>query len=169
MNTRRGVMLLLLVALGTAAYWFWPSEERRVRTRLEALAEAVSVPADEGDLARFARAQRFRGWLREDVRLEFERAEWPPVTGRDAVAALVARRWPQAPGGLRVELQDLVIGVSGDRNSADARFTVRLVSLRPDEEPTTLDGRMVSVTLAKSDGEWLVASARVLRGDDAVR
>jgi hypothetical protein len=169
MTARRGVVVLLVVVLSAAGYWLWPSQERRVRARLEALAEAAGAPENETDLARFARARRFRGWLREDVRVEFERAEWPPLEGRDAVAALVARRWAQAAGGLRVELRNLAIAVSADARSADARFTVRVVSLQSNEEPVAVDGRMISVTMARGDGEWLVAAARILRGDDAVR
>jgi ketosteroid isomerase-like protein len=157
------------VVAAAALYTWWPSDERQVRKRLEALAETASVPAEEADLARLARAQRLRASLREDVRVEFERAEWPPIVGRDPVSALVANSWPQASGGLTVELEDLSITVAADRASADARFKARLVSLDSSGEPSALDGRMVSLTLRKVDGEWLVASARILRSDDAVR
>ncbi len=169
MTFRRGIAVALAVVAGVVAYLWWPSEERRVRTRVEALADAVSVPPKEADLARLARAQRFRGWLLDDARVEFEQAEWPPVVGRDAIAALVARPWSQAAGGLKVELQDLTIAIGEDRASADARFTARIVSLDPSGEPATVDGRMVSVTFRRVGGEWLVATARVLRSDEAVR
>jgi hypothetical protein len=158
---------LAAVAAAAALFLFWPSEERQVRKRLEALAEAASVPAHESDLARLARAQRFRGWLREDVRVAFEQAEWPPIEGRDAVAALVLRPWVQAAGGLRVELEGLSISLGDGRSSADARFKARILRPDPDAEPVVLDGRMVSVTLQRVEGEWLVASARIMRSDDA--
>jgi hypothetical protein len=63
----------------------------------------------------------------------------------------------------------VTISLATDRAAADARFKARLVSLAPaGGQPATLDGRMVSLTLRRVDGEWLVTSARIARSDDAV-
>jgi len=167
--TRWGVGGVLVAVAAAALFFLWPSEERQVRKRLEALAESAGVPAGETDLARLARARRIRAGLRQDVRIVFEEAAWPAIDGRDAVAALIARPWPQSSKGLRVELDDLVIELGGDRTTADARFKARILSPDPAAEPIVLDGRMVSATLLRVDGEWLVVSARVLRGDDALK
>jgi ketosteroid isomerase-like protein len=167
--TRKVAIGLSVVVAAAALFFLWPSEERRVRERLEALAEAVSMPATETDLERLARAQRVRGWMREDVRVVFEQAEWPPIEGRDALAAVVARRWGPASARVKVDLEDLTISLAPDGASAVARFKARVVSLEQPDEPATLDGRMVSVSLQRAEGEWVVASARILRSDDAAR
>jgi hypothetical protein len=165
--TRWMALLLVLVGAG-AAVFLWPSEERRVWRRLQALAEMVSVPPGETDLARLARAQRLRASLVEEVRVDFEHLQLLPVSGRDGVAALAARRWPQAADGLTVQLEDVVVRLGDDGVRADARFKARVLS-RDSSDPTTLDGRMLSLTLQKVEGEWLVASVRVMQGDDAIR
>jgi hypothetical protein len=169
MPLRRVLVLALLALIGVSAYLWWPSEEKRVRARVEAMAAAAGSPANEDSLSRLSRAKRLLGWMREDVRLDFEQSEWPPIVGRDSVAALVARPWPQTAAGMTVELQDLTIALSADRTAADVRFKARVVSREPSQEPVALDGRMIAVTLHRVDGEWLVASARIMRSDDAVR
>jgi hypothetical protein len=170
MDVRRVLALALVgVVVGAAAWFWWPSEEDRVRQRVEAMAAAASSPANEDDLSRLARARRFLGWMRQDVRVDFEQSEWPPLVGRDAVAALVARPWPQTAAGVTVELQDLRISLSADGTTADVRGKARIASREPSQDPVTLDGRMFAVTLNRVDGEWLVAGARIMRSDDAVR
>jgi hypothetical protein len=167
--TRWIAAAVLLVAAGAVLFACWPSEERRVRARLESLAETLSVPAKEGDLERLARAQRLRTALREDVTVAFEREQLPALSGRDAVAALVARPWPMTSGGVKVELQDLVITLDAARTSADVRFTARVTALDPASNQSTLDGRMVSLTMARVEGVWLVSSARILQSDESIR
>jgi hypothetical protein len=166
---RRGTVVLAVVIAALAAWYLWPSDERAIRKRLESLAQAASVPPGEADLARLARAQRFRTVLRADVHVAFERAEWPPIDGREAVAALVARPWSGAAGGLDVQLQDVSVSLSSDRTSADVRAIVRVVSRDHAQGADVIDGRMISATFSKTDGEWRVASARILQTDDAVR
>jgi ketosteroid isomerase-like protein len=160
---------IVLAAIGVGVFFLWPSEERRVRARLDEIAQALSIPAKEGEIDRLARAQRVRSRLGNDIRVDFEHAQWPEISGRDAVAGLVARAWPQTAGGLRVELEELAVSVADDRATADARFKARLRGTDTSGEPSELDGRLVSVTFQKVDGEWLVSSARVLASDDAVR
>ena len=163
------VATVLLLALSAAVVLLRHSDERQIKKQMAALAEAVSVPAREGDIPRLARAQRVRKALAPDVTVRFEREGWPPVEGRDAVAGLVARRWPQTDGGVTVELRDLAVHVDSETGLADVRFRARVVSQDAGAEPTTLDGRMVALTLRKIDGDWLVASVRVMESDDAER
>jgi ketosteroid isomerase-like protein len=158
---------LLLLAAGAAVYLLLPSEERKIRKQMAGLAEALSVPAGEGDIPRLARAQRVRRELAEDVTIRFEQEHWPPIEGRDTVAGLVARPWPQTSDGLRIELHDVVVELNGDL--ADVRFRVRVLVDSASSEPATLDGRLVALTLRRGESGWLVASARIMDSDDAER
>lgn len=162
-----GVLVLVLAA--GALWMWWPSEERRVRARLTSLAESLSVPARETDFERLARAQRVRAGLLDALSVEFEAGQWPPLAGRDAVAGLVARPWAATSGGVRVDVEDLEIQVAEDAARAEARFKARVTALDQSPDQSTLDGRLVSVTLHRVDGEWLVASARIMKSDDAMR
>lgn len=159
---------VVIAAAAAAAFFWWPNEEAKVRRRLDALAEAVSVPSKEQDLARVARASRSRGFFAEDVTVELEGFGEPLLRGRDAIAGMIARPWGTGHG-VRVELSNIRISVDENRTSADARFDARAVSLEPDGNPTTLDGRMVVLTFRKVDGTWLVAHAHLMPSDDSLR
>lgn len=159
--------LAVLGLAGIAAVLLFPSEERVVKKRVSSLAQALNIPAGEGDIPRLARAQRVRRHLASDLTVHFEEGGWPVIHGRDAVAGLVARPWPGVSEGITVEVGDLTARVEGD--IADARFRVRVVAANPSSEPATLDGRMVALTLQKVEGEWLVSSARIMGSDDAER
>ncbi len=139
MGQRSVLVLTLAVVVGAAVYFWRPSEERRVRTRVEAMAAAAGSPANEDNLSRLARARRLIGWMRDDVRVDFEQSEWPPIVGRDAVAALVARPWPQAAVGVTVELQDLTIRcqATGPPRASASRPASCLASPRRSPSPST--------------------------------
>ncbi len=159
---------LAIAAVGLAAYLLWPSEEHRVRARVEALADSLGVPTGEPDLARLSRAARVREYFTEDVTVDFEAREDLFLRGREAVAGIVARPGP-ARAGVRIELSKLTITVDTTRRSADVRCEGRVVSRDPAADPPTLDARLVCLTLRRVDGAWLVSSARVLPRDDAIR
>jgi hypothetical protein len=167
-RTRSLAAVAVAVSAGLTVYLLVPSEEARVRARLGHLAESLCVPLREQDLARFARASRVRGYLAEDVTVEFEAGSEPPVRGREALVGLVARPWaPQA--GVRVELARMTVTLDEARTSADVRLEARGVSLDPSADPPTLEVRLLSLTLRRVDGTWLVSAVRVMSPDDAAR
>lgn len=168
-DVRSIAVIAAAVAVVSAAVLLRPTEERRVRKRLESIAATLGVPAHDGDLARLARSNRVRACLTPDVSVDFEGGQIAPIRDRDAVAGLVARAWVWSPAGVRVELREMEVSVGDDRVHADARFEARVVSLDPGADPPLLDARLVSLTLAKVEGEWLVRSVRVMRSDDSVR
>jgi hypothetical protein len=159
---------VVVAAVAGAAFLWWPNEEAKVRRRLDALAEAVSIPPKEQDLARVARAARSRGFFVEDVTIQLEGFGEPLLRGRDAITGMIARPW-DAGHGVRVELSNIRVTIDETRTGADARFDARAVSLEPGANPPTLDGRMVVLTLRKVDGTWLVAHAHLMPSDDSLR
>ena len=54
--TRRALVSVLALLVALAAFWFWPTDRRRIIAAGRELARAASIPAAEPDLARVARA-----------------------------------------------------------------------------------------------------------------
>jgi ketosteroid isomerase-like protein len=158
----------LAAAVALVGYFLMPSEERRVRARLDALVETLGTPSNEPDVARLARVARLRGYFADDAAVYFEREDHEPIRGRDQILGLAAGALTQL-GPFSVELQNLRIAIREGAAVADVRFESRLVSRDPKADPATLDGRAVGLTLTKIDGTWLVSSARVGERDDSIR
>jgi hypothetical protein len=159
---------VVVAAVAGAVFFWWPNEEAKVRRRLDALAETVSIPPKEQDLARVARAARSRGFFTDDVAVEFEGFGEPLIRGRDAIVGMMARPWGTSHG-VHVELSNIRITIDENRTGAEARFDARAVSLEPGANPPTLDGRMVVLTMRKVDGTWMVAHAHLMPSDDSLR
>ena len=166
-HARAIVVAIVIAGVGLVVYLLRPSEERRVRARLDEGAEALSVPASETDLARVARLARLRGFLVEDAVVHFSREGEAPVRGRDAIVGLAARAL--VPTGARVELHDVRVTIRDAGSVADVMLEAHLVSEDPSAESPTIDARSVSLTWKKTDGSWAVASVRVMESDDSVR
>lgn len=146
------VTLVAMALAGAAAWWYWPSDERAIRERLDGLAEAASSKAGDPPMARMARLARFRSAFTEDVHVRVGHAiEW---SSRDALLGAVAG-WPA--GDLSVSLVDEQIAVSPDRQAADVRLTAKVTGRDPSTGSPTLDAREVQFGLVKRDGEWVVS------------
>ena len=93
--------VVLLAALAALGVWLWtiffPSPQKIIRQRLEAVAKRASFTAGEGTLARLASAQSLAGYFSTNVEINLD------VPGRDQHhhhwAATKSRRppWPPAP------------------------------------------------------------------------
>jgi hypothetical protein len=148
-----------LVAAGSAivviaaVWWLWPTETRRVRTRVIALAHAVSVPAGEPDLQRVARMAALARGLAADVSLEGPE-DGRAITGREAVVGLASRLGSLA-GPASIELSGVNVAVDDLGSSAAVTATVHL---RTSEHPDVqrLESEAVRIELTKVAGEWLV-------------
>ena len=165
--TRTIVVAIGVAVIGLAVYLLRPSEERRVRARLEAGAKALSVPAGETDFARLARLVELRGFLAEDAVVRFAREGQAPIHGRDAIVGLAARAL--APMGARVELHEVRVTMRDANTVADVMLEVRLLSQDPAAESPIIDARSVGLTWRKVDGTWVVVNVRVMESDDSVR
>jgi ketosteroid isomerase-like protein len=167
MRFRTLTVAVLLLLAGLAAWRFWPGEDKKVRARIDALAQELSVPAGEGAVPRAMRASGVRRFFTSDVAIELSDGAGTTVRGRDAIAGYVARM-TVPPEGTRVQLLDVQISVQPDKLWADARLDVRLLAGKPPEGPPVLDARMIAVTLRKVDGAWLIYNARVMPTDDSL-
>lgn len=148
----------LLAAIGIV-WLLLPSEEDRIRQRLDDLAATASVEAGESPLIRAARATRLANHFTEDARVDLG-GPFELLQGRDALTALAAGlRLPQ--GGIAVEVLDTAVRVDGSATGATASMTAQ-VSTRATARDALLEAREVAVRLLKVDGEWLVDDMRAV-------
>ena len=138
-------------------------DERAIRNQMSAVAEALTVPANDGELGRVTRIAVVRNVLAPDIRVSTTAtarpdARVPPeLIGRDAVLAL-AGRWVPPPGGVTVEFVDVQVTLDNSRVNAQVYCTAR-VSSGPEARPI-VDARELTVGFSKIDGTWLITSVR---------
>ena len=151
-----GVVVAIAVACGD-------NDERAIRNQMSAIAESLSVPANDGELGRIARIAALRNVLAPDIAVSTGAssrpvAEVPPeLVGRDAVLAL-AGRWVPPGGGVTIEFVDVQVTLDASRATAQVYCTAR-ISSGPDERPV-VDARELTIGFSRIDGSWLVASVR---------
>lgn len=153
-------LLAPLAAIATvAALWWWlfPSEARQVRRASLDLAELVSVPADEPDLARAARASRLGQRLANDLLVGV--AERPDLSASKEQVLTYVARFFTSPGGITVRLDQLDVEVEdpGLRARVRAVATAREPDLRGG--PDLVEARDVVLELAKVERTWLLVRA----------
>jgi len=153
--TRRLVTAVAVTAAIAAAWWLWPTDTRRIRSRLTSLASAVSVPAGEPDLQRVTRLAALARGLALDVSLH-PGDGMPILADRDAVVAL-ASRLGSIGGPTSIELSNIEIDVDADGRDAVATALVRVRTGGDAVRP--LDNHVVRFELVKVDGDWLLRRA----------
>ena len=147
---KRGVLVALAV-LAIGAYLFWPTDERRVRRRLEALAEAVNERPTDG-IGIVAHAAQLALYFTPDVVLDpGHRAG--PIRGRERLIALASRA-PAGGAAFEVDFVDVSVTVDGD--TASSRLTATLTTRANAAEPAAVDAREVEVQWRRED-EWRIA------------
>ena len=156
----RIAMLALAVTLAAAC---GNSDERAIEQQMSAVAQALTVPANDGELGRIGRIASLRRALAPEIQLSTGAAPRPGVqvpseiNGRDAVLAL-AGRWTPPPGGVIVEFVDMQVTLDGSRTNAQVYCTAKSTS--GSSEKPLVDARELTVSLAKVDGQWLVTAVR---------
>jgi hypothetical protein len=148
------VSIVFAVLTGYFSYQWWFNPTRAVKRRLGEVAEALSVPAGDGDIARLTRLAQLRRYLADDLHIRAGAA--PELTSRDlALSALGA--WTPPPGGFDIAFADAQIVMESDR-TAHAFVSVEITTRDPQGQPS-MDSRDASVNLARRDGEWVVTKA----------
>lgn len=150
----RRALLVVLAAVTAGVLWLlWPTEARRVRARVEAVAHAASVPADESELLRVARIASLARALAPDVLLE-EPDGTLSIAGREAVVGL-ASRLATPSGPTSIELANVDVSIDAAGTGAAVTATVRVRSRGPSDIERA-DGEMVRIELTKMGNDWLV-------------
>lgn len=148
---RRAIAVgILLAAIAWGAYAWWPSEERRVRKRLAALADTVNDSPRDG-LQLVARAARLTSFFEPDVVVD-PGGGAAPINGRESLVALASRA-PDARGSFRLSFVDVSVEVTGTRASSHLTATIEWQAAG---EPPSVDAREVMLDWRKTDA-WRIA------------
>lgn len=158
---RRALGFAAATLLAAAAFWYWPTDRRRIIAAGRELAAATSIPATEPDLARVTRAAVLSRLLAPDVRL-VEPSGRVAIDGREAALGLATRLRP--PRGLTVSIADLDPSFADDGNTATSRTTVTLREPGPGGGPGQIDTREVETTWTKGDA-WQLSLVTILDGE----
>jgi ketosteroid isomerase-like protein len=154
------VWFLLAVFAVVAAWLAWktlfPSEEQRIRARLDEIVDAVNAPSADG-LAKLADAARLASFFTEDVAID-PGAPYPALRGRDAIVAAAAAAG-RAAGGFELSFVDVQIAAGDGGDTATAHLTLTLTWTNAQTGAPTMDAREVELALRKEAGEWRVAGA----------
>ena len=158
---RRALGYTAAVLLAAAAFWYWPTDRRRIIAAGRELAKAVSIPATEPDLARVTRAAVLSRLLAPGVRLVGPGGR-VAIDGRAAALGLATRLRP--PRGLTVSIADLDPSFGDDGRMATSRTTVTLREPGTGGDPDQIDAREVEMTWTKANA-WQLSLVTVLDGD----
>jgi len=123
----RAILAIVVLAIG---FWLWtvlfPSPQRAIRKRLGALAKSASFARNESPVAVGYNAQKLAGFFTSDVEIKVDLPGRPGaiLSGRDElVQAAIASR--AVSGSLKVEFFDVEVIVASDKQSAEAKLTLR--------------------------------------------
>ena len=149
------VAVVFAALTGYFVYQWWFNPARAVKRRLGEVAEALSIPADDTDIARVTRLAQLRRYLADDIHVRAG-ASAPEVTSRDVALGIVGAFRPPA-GGWDVGFADVQITLESD-STARADLSLEITTRDPQGKPA-MDSQDAAVVLAKRDGEWVITSA----------
>jgi hypothetical protein len=146
-------LLLGALLVGAALFKWWPSDERAIRRELDAVADTLTVPPTDTELAKVARLAALSNHLAPDIRLRLGTRE---IASRDLAVGLVSR-WTPPPGGVFVAFSDTVVEAADD-GTATVFTTARVTTRDPQTGESVTDAREATIGFGKRDGEWLITN-----------
>ncbi len=157
----RIVWLAVLTGLGV---WLWtmifPSPQKIIRQRLEAVARRASFAPDEGTLARLVSAESLASYFSTNVEVHLDVPELARITTLDRNEIT---QYALAAGSkisnLNVKFLDVDVTLAPNRQSATADFTVE-AHVSDDQD---LMVQEMKFTLRKISGEWLITRVETIR------
>ncbi len=154
---KRAIQILLALGIIGFAFWMWtvmfPSPEKAIRNRLNALAKSISFNSEGGLLANALNAQKVADFFTVDVEVDVVVPGYEQLTmhGREEVAqtAIGARTRLTS---LKVEFPDMNIMVDADKQSAKVNLTGKATV--PGEKDVS--AQEFNFMLKKVDGKWQI-------------
>ena len=161
---KRAVQICLALAVIGLAYWLWtvlsPSPEKVVRSRLNALAKAISFKSGSGTIAKGLRAQNAGDFFTTDVDVEINLAGIEPISlhGRDEVIQIAMAAQARLTS-LKVEFPDMNVTFGADGQTAKVNLTGKATT--PGERD--ISAQEFNFHLKKVDGKWLIYRVETVR------
>src|SRR5215472_9425874 len=159
--------LLRIIALATliaAGYWLWnaffPSPERIIRKRFDAIARTASFSARESGFAKFDNATRLAAFCTPDVQItvDIPGASRRSISGRDELLQTLMFVRSNV-NGLSVEFLDVNVQLDNDKTSAVVNLTAKgRVSGERD-----LIVQELKFVLNKIKGDWLISKVQTVK------
>lgn len=154
---RRVVPIVFVLAVIGLGFWLWtvlfPSPEKVIRSRLNALARTASFSSRGGVLAQAFNAQKVGDFFTTDVDVELNIGGYEPMSlhGRDEVvqAAVAAR---SRLSSLKIEFLDMNVTFAQDQQSAKVNLTGKADV--PGERD--ISAQEFNFMLKKVDGKWVI-------------
>ena len=155
MNGRTlAAMIVLVVA---AAIWWWPTDRRRIVAATQQLAETMSMPSSEPELARVTRAATLSRLLASGFRLVDARGRIL-VDGRDTAIGFATKLQP--PRGLQVSVGELELEIDGAGGTARAQTVLTLREPGAAGSPDSVETRAVVLDWTRGDA-WALSSVTI--------
>lgn len=157
-RTRWLTALIVTVLFGSACSWLG-DERSAIRDRLDGLRDEVNVQAPEG-IGSVTHAAALAGYFTEDVSVELGDGT-APIGGREMLMGMAARLQSRV-AEFRIDLADVNVQLSPDRQTADVSLTAEFIQRAPASRRTR-DAREFELTMRKEDGEWMIARVAAVR------
>lgn len=150
--------LILAGALATGGYFgyqhFNPSEETKIRERMEEFAALISLEANSGNIRRGLMVEQFPRFFAQDCEIKVWYKGMKTFSGRADMAA-AARAYAGLQGGIKVEFHDLSVTVDHAKKAASGKLTTTMLMTDTD----TLSAQEFKFELLKEEGKWLIHRA----------
>jgi hypothetical protein len=129
---KRAIPIILAVAVIGVAFWLWsvlfPSPEKVIQSRLNALAKAISFSSSGGALSQAYDAQKAANFFTTDAEMELNVPGYDSISlhGRDEVlqVALAAR---SRLTSLKVDFPDMNITIDPGGQTAKVNLTAKAI------------------------------------------
>ena len=157
MNNRILLIAISLVVCG-AIFFFWPSDEKKIRGKLSSLAEYCSTAKEEPIMETMQKAAKTAKLCTDPCAIQIESLKIDREFSQKELVdrlLMMKKRLPDT----EFNFDDIVVEVA-DNNRAEVTTTLRINGVIVDEQIT--DAYEIHITAEKKDGGWLFSSFAVV-------
>ena len=161
---KRAVQIALAVAAVGLGFWLWtvlfPTPENAIRSRLHALAKALSFKAGSGTIAQALSSQKAAEFFTPDVDVEVNLTGYEPISlhGRDEVLQIAMASRSRLTA-LKVEFPDINVTLGADKQTAKVNLTGK--ATMPGERD--ISAQEFNFKLKKVDGKWVIYEVETVK------